>query len=273
MGNVSQTKKLKYVFDNVDTYDILVTYPTTNPESKMQKFAKKGNEKLGEGAVVVSRAVGDSCPPSCAFLGDGCYAENTEKIYKNSRAAGLVNMLTDVNLIRSMIVYAIKKVKDIRWHERGDWFKDGELDREYIDNVVEACEGLVAQGHELPKMWFYTHIYDSYIVDSLSPYCTVYASVHNIADKREAEAAGFKLFAWCDTDLNYAPKKPHPTAKKKVKEWQDNLPKLVVIDNERFITCPEIKRGRGKVSCSKSKNTVECRLCIDGLANVLFPNH
>jgi hypothetical protein len=205
----------------------------------MQKFAKKGNEKLG-------------------------YAEGTEKIYKNTRAAGLVNMLTDVNLIRSMIMYAMKRDKDIRWHERGDWFKDGELDREYIDNVVEACEGLVAQGHKLPKMWFYTHIYDSYIVDSLSPYCTVYASVHNIADK---------LFAWCDTDLKYAPKKPHPTAKKKVKEWQDNLPKLVVIDNERFVTCPEIKRGRGKVSCSKSKNTVECRLCIDGLANVLFPNH
>ena len=86
-----------------------------------------------------------------------------------------------------MIMYAMKRDKDIRWHERGDWFKDGELDREYIDNVVEACEGLVAQGHKLPKMWFYTHIYDSYIVDSLSPYCTVYASVHNIADKREAE--------------------------------------------------------------------------------------
>ena len=80
----------------------------------MQKFAKKGNEKLGEGAVVVSRAVGDSCPPSCAFLGNGCYAEGTEKIYKNTRAAGLVNMLSDVNLIRSMIMYAIKKDKDIR---------------------------------------------------------------------------------------------------------------------------------------------------------------
>jgi hypothetical protein len=74
----------------------------------MQKFAKKGNEKLGEGAVVVSRAVGDSCPPSCVFLGNGCYAEGTEKIYKNSRAAGLANMLTDVNLIRAMIVWAMK---------------------------------------------------------------------------------------------------------------------------------------------------------------------
>ena len=31
--------------------------------------ASKGNDKLGNGCLVVSRAVGDTCPPTCDFLG------------------------------------------------------------------------------------------------------------------------------------------------------------------------------------------------------------
>ena len=38
-----------------------------------------GNDKLGKGCLVVSRPVGDTCPSSCDFLGNGCYAEQTEK--------------------------------------------------------------------------------------------------------------------------------------------------------------------------------------------------
>ena len=239
----------------------------------MEKFSKKGNSKLGEGCFVVSRPVGNSCPSECAFLGNGCYAEGTEKIFKNSRVSSLNNMITAKGKIRAMILQAAKKEKDIRWHERGDWFKDGELDVEYVDNVADACRSIVEDGKKLPTMWFYTHIYDNYLIQRLGEYCTIYASVHNLENKKTAEKAGFKLFAWCDTELEFAPRKPHATAKKRVKEWQENLPKLVVIDNERFITCPEIRRGRGVVTCTKSPNSIACKLCVDGKANVLFPNH
>ena len=233
----------------------------------------KGNEKLGDGCLVVSRAVGDTCPSACDFLGNGCYAENTENIFKNSRAVGLRNMITEKNLIRAMIVEAIKKEVAIRWHERGDFFKNGELDVEYVGNIVWACESLLSEGKELPEMWVYSHIYDSRIVNHLSKYMVVYASVHNSDHKEAASNAGFKYFAWCDTDNVYSPKKPR--SKAKVEAWRKALPKLAIIDNERYITCPEMRRGRqaGGVTCTGTKDSVECNLCVKGLANVLFLNH
>jgi hypothetical protein len=182
-------------------------------------------------------------------------------------------MITEKNLIRAMIVEAIKKEVAIRWHERGDFFKNGELDMEYVGNIVWACESLLSEGKELPEMWVYSHIYDSRIVNHLSKYMVVYASVHNSDHKEAASNAGFKYFAWCDTDNVYSPKKPR--GKAKVEAWRKALPKLAIIDNERYITCPEMRRGRqaGGVTCTGTKDSVECNLCVKGLANVLFLNH
>ena len=94
----------------------------------------KGNDKLGkENCIVVSRPVGDTCPPTCDFLGNGCYAEQLEKIYPGVRPAGMQNLITEKNKIRAMLVNAEKKGHDLRWHERGDFYKNGsELDIEYL---------------------------------------------------------------------------------------------------------------------------------------------
>jgi hypothetical protein len=230
-----------------------------------------GNDKLGkENCIVVSRPVGDTCPSTCAFLGNGCYAEQTEKIYPGVRPAGMQNVITERGRIRSMIIDAERKGKSIRWHERGDWFLNGKLDTDYVDNVVWACESILADGGSLPDMWFYTHIYDSRLV-SLDKYMAVYASVHNAQDVLDAKAVGFKLFAWCDSDQKIATKRPR--GKVKAQQWRDSLPKLVVIDNEKYVTCPEIRRGRGVVTCTPTKNSVACNLCVKGLGNVLFPSH
>ena len=65
----------------------------------------KGNDKLGkENCIVVSRPVGDTCPPSCEFLGNGCYAEQLEKIYPGVRPAGMQNLITEKNKIRAMLI-------------------------------------------------------------------------------------------------------------------------------------------------------------------------
>jgi len=229
-----------------------------------------GNDKLGKGCLVVSRPVGDTCPPDCDFLDNGCYAEQTEKMYPNVRPAGMMNLITEKNRIRSMILDAIRQGKSIRWHERGDWFKDGQLDIEYVANVTWACESILADGNSLPNMWFYTHIYDSRLVE-FEKYMAVYASIHDANDKAEAVAAGFKLFAWCDSDQKIAPKRPKRKAAAEV--WRKSLPKLVILDGEKYITCPEIRRGRGVVTCTPTKGSVSCDLCVRGLANVLFPCH
>lgn len=229
-----------------------------------------GNDKLGKGCVVVSRPVGDTCPPTCAFLGNGCYAEQSEKQYPNVRPAGMQNLITEIGRIRSMIIDAIKRNKSIRWHERGDWFLNGELDEKYINNVEVACESVIHSGYKLPPMWFYTHIYNARLV-KLERYMAVYASIHNDADMKAAKDAGFKLFAWCDSDTKIAPKRPR--SKAKADAWRKSLPKLVVLNGEKFVTCPEIRRGRGVVTCTGTKDSVECNLCVKGLANVLFPSH
>lgn len=231
-----------------------------------------GNDKLGkEYCLVVSRPVGDTCPPTCDFLGNGCYAEQTEAMYPGVRPAGMQNLVTEKNRIRSMLVEAERKSKDLRWHERGDFFKDGSLDMDYVGNIVWACESILAAGGKLPAMWAYTHIYDSRLPSMLGQYITLYASVHNDDDMQTAKDAGFKLFAWCDSDQKIAPKRPR--SKAKANAWRNSLPKLVVLGGEKFVTCPEIRRGRGVVTCTKTKNSVHCNLCVAGLANVLFPSH
>jgi hypothetical protein len=229
-----------------------------------------GNDKLGKGCLVVSRPVGDTCPSSCAFLGNGCYAEQTEKMYPNVRPAGMQNLITERGRIRSMILDAKRQGKSIRWHERGDWFLNGELDTNYVENVTWACESILADGDSLPDMWFYTHIYDSRLV-SLDKYMNVYASIHNADDYNTAKSAGFKRFAWCDSDQKIAPKRPR--SKAKADAWRKALPKLVVLEGEKYVTCPEIRRGRGVVTCTPTKGSVSCDLCVRGLANVLFPSH
>lgn len=229
-----------------------------------------GNDKLGKNCIVVSRPVGDTCPSSCAFLGAGCYAEQTEKMYPNVRPASFQNIITEENRIRSMMVDAQKRGKSIRWHERGDWFLNGKLDTAYVNNVIQACESIVKSGGILPAMWFYTHIYDKRLV-ALSKYMSVYASVHNAADMKKAKKAGFELFAWCDSDKKFAAKRPKQKAKKLA--WKASLPKLHIIEGEKFITCPEIRKGREFVTCSGTKDSVACNMCIHGKANVLFPCH
>jgi hypothetical protein len=235
----------------------------------MMKVAN-GNDKLGKGCLVVSRPVGDTCPPTCVYLGDGCYAEQTEKMYPNVRPAGMQNLITEKNRIRAMILEAIRKEKSIRWHERGDWFLNGELDLDYVANVTWACESILDDGISLPDMWFYTHIYDSRLV-AMEKYMNVYASVHNNDDMIAAMAQGFKLFAWCDSDEKIAKKRPKRKAAAEV--WRKSLPKLVVLNDTKFITCPEIRRGRGVVTCTPTEGSVDCNLCVKGLANVLFPSH
>ena len=230
----------------------------------------EGNDKLGKGCVVVSRPVGDTCPPDCDYLNNGCYAEATENQYKNARTAGFANVITEKNKIRAMILEAKRKEKSIRWHERGDWFLNGELDTDYVANVTWACESILADGNSLPDMWFYTHIYDSRLV-ALEKYMAVYASIHDANDKTEAEAAGFKLFAWCDSDEKIAPKRPR--SKKKADAWRAALPKLVVLDSVKYVVCPEIRRGRSVITCTGTKDSISCDMCVRGLANVLFPAH
>ena len=68
-----------------------------------------------------------------------------------------------------------------------------------------------------------------------------------------------------------APKRPKN--KKKADAWRASLPKLVVLNATKFVVCPEIRRGRSVITCTGTKDSIECNLCVKGLGNVLFPAH
>lgn len=231
-----------------------------------------GNDKLGKGCLVVSRPVGDTCPSDCAFLDNGCYAEQTEKMYPNVRPAGMQNLITERGRIRSMILDAKRQGKSIRFMERGDWFLNGELDISFVENVEWACESIVSQGDSLPKMWFYTHVYDERIPSKLGKYFSIFASIHNGEHMKIAKSKGFAKFAWCDSDMKIAPRRPKRKAAQEA--WRKSLPKLVVLEGEKFVTCPEIRRGRDFITCTGTKDSQGCFMCLDAnKPNVLFPCH
>lgn len=218
------------------------------------KYAE-GNSKLGSGCLVVSRPVGDSCPSSCHFLGNGCYAQFTEKRFPNARKSVAENMITNKNKIRALILLAINQGKSIRIHERGDFGKNDEIDVKYVDDWAWACQSVLDSGFELPPIWTYTHFISKIIVDKLGKYVKLYASVHSNKDARKAKKLGFNI-AYIDTDKKFLPKKG-----KKIKE---NLPSFIDVAGERVLVCPEQRKGRSLTTCTGGKNTRACNWCLKG---------
>ena len=240
-------------------------------------YVENGNDAIGTEAFVSSRAVGDTCPPSCELhpihYPEGskkkspCYAHKTEQRFPASRENGLRGMVSQRNVIRAMLITAEAKNKSVRLHERGGFFKDGELDTEYLENLRWAMQSLVAMDFQLPRIWAYTHAYDSRIVEAIGEYVQLYASIHNAADMAAAKEAGFTLFAWVDNAEEF-----HPRKKRGQKRMSD-APKKLTIEGEDFLFCPKLRRGTDRVTCSGSKKSIACNACIDGLCNVYFALH
>ena len=221
------------------------------------KFAV-GNEKLGKNCLIVSRPVGLTCPSSCFFLHNGCYAEFTEKRFPNARKAAENNIVVSYKDIIEIIEKAIAKDYSIRIHERGDFLLNDKPDMKYIGAWKRALNAF----NSLPDIWTYSHGYYKSIANLQDFGIRMYASIHNSTDLKAAKKAGFKLFAYCTT----IPRKKGGSA---------DAPKLIVLDNEKFITCPEQRRGRsnGGVTCTGGNDSIKCDLCVRGLANVAFLEH
>lgn len=213
----------------------------------------EGNTKLGPKISVFSRAVGDTCPTSCELLGNGCYAQRTERIYTTARRAGLRNVrIQDWQKLRSFILDAAAKNNAIRWHERGDFLKLDSLgrkivDRPYISNIIRAVESIKQDGIDVPKMLCYTHVYSPYIIP-LQNYMTLYASVDSAADFRAAKRVGFKLFAW-----STGVKKSQGT-----KMWENHVGDQKIVCWEQLGT---------KATCS------DCMYCWKGLGDIAWVKH
>ena len=215
----------------------------------------KGNDKLGNSVIVNSRPVGDSCPPGCFFLENGCYAEKVENRFPNARTAGFTNMELTWGSIWTQIRSAYDAGKSMRIHERGDFAmpKDGKSVIDY--NYLNAWKKALTETENKPRIWTYTHLYYKCIAELANYGVKVYASVHNDADVKKAKAKGFRLFAFCTT------------IKKKKGGSRDQAKRIELPVIGKTLVCPEQIMGRKRVTCDS------CNWCIDGKGNVAFLEH
>ena len=231
-----------------------------------------GNRKLGKNCIVWSRPVGPTCPPNCHFHPDSdtedkCYRKQSEETYPPALPFASRNLITTESRIRSTLLFAAQRGLSVRIHEGGDFWMNGAVDTEYVMQIVRACQGILAQGRQLPRIWSYTHIIDSpWLVEQISPFVTLYASVHNRQQLRLARKTGFTHFAHVDTQHRYAGRRKggrdggHSAAVKSTR-----------IDGKRFIICPAQRRS-GKVTCTGSADSLACNACAAGV-NVVFLHH
>jgi hypothetical protein len=244
------------------------------PDPDPYRWNEEGNDKIGDRAVIANRAVGDTCPP-CEWLNNGCYAQRSEVVYPQVRPRGLINSQPHVlrwQTLRAMMLTAARTHRAVRFHERGDFFRTTKtgrkvIDRQYIDDICLAADSITAQRRQLPEVWLYTHVYSRYLVEQLSARgFKVYASVSNTKQLAQAQRNGFTLFAWSDAAQHFA-KKTHKIANRA------HVPNYVTIQGERFLTCPEQRKGRDRVTCTGTESSTACRYCPQGLGNVLFLAH
>jgi hypothetical protein len=212
----------------------------------------KGNKKLGDKISVYSRPVGDTCPNTCEFLDNGCYAERTERIYTNTRKAYLKNLrIADWQKLRAFLLEAKKKGNAVRLHQNGDFLKTTAsgskiLDKKYIRDFTQAYKSIPNP----PAVFFYTHIYKKEVSNLAKLGISVFASVGSAADHKAAKKAGFKKFAWSTT----------------LRKGKDKNKVFEVETGEKVVTCWE-QLGTKK-TCS------ECMYCVKpNLGSIAFLNH
>lgn len=171
--------------------------------------------------AVVMRAVGPTCPPSCRFLPEklggapgsgGCYAALGGPTHWQSK-----NALPEANDGKALLSFITSLPPSwlLRLHVSGDVWKDGEVDREYVDALIQACR-------QRPDVvaWGYTHSFrgleaagytaESFRVGSL----VMNASCDSVEDAVEARSRGWSVVItthstdtrknWQDGDLKVA---------------------------------------------------------------------
>lgn len=228
----------------------------------------KGNVKLGKNVLVMSRPVGDTCPADCFFLGNGCYAQTTERRFPAARKVGLENLdKTDSRGILVMLWDAIQSnpIKSIRIHERGDFVRkgsqtvknpQGQLNKRYLNNWLSALKQFEKELDDQNPLdiWTYTHLYHPDILKLDRYNVKVYASVNSDDDKSRALKAGFTLFAYGTQYTKY-----HGKVK-------GDVPKRVEAFGElNVLVCPEQRLG--KTTCDV------CRWCVTGKGSIAFLKH
>lgn len=211
-----------------------------------------GNEKLGNKISVFSRPVGDTCPDSCEFLDNGCYAERIEYRFPNTRKAYLKNLkIADWQKLRAFLLEAKKKGNAVRLHANGDFIKTNTvgskiLDRKYINDLTRAIKSI----DEPPLIFAYTHVLKKEVANLQKVGVKIYASIDNTKAYREAKKVGFKLFAFSSNLRKNIDKN---------KMYTTELGQEIPVCWEQW--------------CEKRSTCSTCMYCVKGIGNISFMKH
>lgn len=207
------------------------------------------NRKLGNGIVSISRPVGPTCPQTCPFLANGCYAERMQSFRLTVKNAWRQGMTIDpVQVARDILK---ENPVALRIHVGGDFLaENGNLDRSYLAGLLRTLRRVRdSRGQPLPA-WVYTHAWldlnpHTRYLRMLSVEC--FASVHSQPAADKAAVMGYRLAI--DGETRY----------KGVR-----LP----VKGNGGLTCPEQRKG---VTCS------DCKYCFRPPTgrekNVVFYRH
>jgi len=189
---------------------------------------KSSNRKIGD--VSATYVAQTSCPITCSFLNNGCYAENSFVGYTTRRLnrAAVEARATPLDIAKAehKAILELSGKRPLRLHVVGDC-----VNNNCAWLVSQACD-VYTKRHNQP-VWSYTHAWRS--VD------------------KEAWG-GVSVLASCETPLDVAEAhaKGYATALV-VEEHQSES--LYQDDTVSIIPCPQQTRG---------KTCEECRLCFKG---------
>jgi hypothetical protein len=103
------------------------------------------------------RPVGATCPRTCPYLGNGCYAEGGnvalhQRVASADRRAALVGAAV-------VMVWAARTDRTARLHVSGDMMgPDGKVDHTYVHGLTDIARTVrELRGGDRPVAWTYTH--------------------------------------------------------------------------------------------------------------------
>ena len=186
------------------------------------------NKKTGP--VSATYAAQPSCPPTCPFLGEGCYGESgrvgihTAKLNKNAKDSSSV----EVAEAEATAIDGLTGLMDLRVHVVGGCKTDKEA------KLVGDAAGRFMARRRKTDAWTYAHAWK--VIKRVSwGAMSVLASCHTKDEVKEAMSKGYAASI--------------TTAK---------MPeKAIVEDGITYVPCLEQTKG---ITC------VECRLCLDDVA-------
>lgn len=189
-----------------------------------------GNRNKKTGCLGTYRPVGATCPDSCPFLNNGCYAQGGNVNPHQRRASSEIR--NSLNSAALALALGAVTGEIVRLHVSGDFaIENGdekEVDVDYIIGLLEICEALDASGFDGVFGYTYTHIER----EKIAPYVALLDGYISVMYSDHFDAGG--AVVW-----------PH-----------DDIDKLREKTNAKVYMCPN-QRTDGRVKC------IDCGICFD----------